>query len=163
MAPRILSLFQTESGEEALNVGGVTFDLFVRTLNFFHPRTALATKLAQLFKAYDIDGDGVISERDLQQMLKYYTGPHLTEATCRVLVRKTMQHALARCGGGHESSSGGTDRVSRPPRNQSSSLDSPPASAAASLPHRGLSFADFSRVVTREGMDPLNVDIPIQS
>jgi Ca2+-binding EF-hand superfamily protein len=140
MSPRILTLFQNDAGEDAINAGGVTFDIFVKTLNFFHARTPWTAKLEKLFKAYDVDGDGVISERDLQQMLKYYVGPHLSEATCRVLVRKTMQHALSRCDGDG--------------KKKSSKDDSTP---------RGLSFEDFSRVVSEDGIDALNVHIPIQS
>src|SRR4051794_4728535 len=105
MAPRILTLFQNDAGEDSINAGGVTFDVFVKTLNFFAARTPVQVKLAKLFKAYDIDGDGIISERDLQQMLKYYTGPHLSDSTCRVLVRKTMAHALSKCKGDGSSSS----------------------------------------------------------
>ena len=152
MAPRIITLFQTDAGEDAINTGGVTFDVFVKTLNYFHSRTPLHVKLEKLFRAYDVDGDGVISERDLQQILKYYTGPHLSEATSRVLVRKCMAHALTRCKGEKgekESGPGGA----KGKRNSSSD--------ATTGESQGLTLEDFSRVVSLDGLDALH--IPIQS
>lgn len=141
MSPRILSLFQTSSGEDALTSGGVTFDVFVRTLNFFHAATPVEVKLKNLFRVYDIDGDGVVSESDLDQMMKYYVGPHLSDAARRVIVRKTMQHALTRCAGGVCTVRTNADGEEA----------------------RGLNFDDFSRVLGADGMDALNVHIPIQS
>jgi hypothetical protein len=149
MAPRIITLFQTDAGEDAIDTGGVTFDVFVKTLNFFHSRTPLNVKLEKLFRAYDVDGDGVVSERDLQQILKYYTGPHLSEATSRVLVRKCMAHALTRC----EKDPAATGGSGKGKRNNSSD--------ASAGEQQGLTLADFSRVVSLDGLDALH--IPIQS
>lgn len=160
MAPRILALFQTDSGEEAIAAGGVTFDVFVKTLNFFHERTPLHVKIEKLFQAYDIDGDGIISERDLQQMLKYYVGPHISEVACRVLVRKTMSHALSKCtnnAGGAKGSNSATKtkRLAPSGTSQSGSCDDPVEIG------RGLTLDDFKRVIQTEGIEALNVHIPI--
>lgn len=142
MAPRILTLFQNDAQEDAINAGGVTFDIFVRTLNFFNARTPLTTKLKTLFRAYDVDGDGLVSERDLGQMLKYYTGPHLSEATCKVLVRKTMEHALERLAatGG---AAGPKKKAAAAKRNSNDDEDEAPT--------RGLTFEEFAGVVGQDG------------
>lgn len=171
MAPRILTLFHTDSGDDAINAGGVTFDVFVKTLDYFHERTPVSVKLAQLFRAYDVDGDGVISERDLHQMLKYYTGPHLSDATCRVLVRKTMANARARCqqtrASDERQKKGRTDANQqgtagcRSATTRHSSTDDSGTPSGTTAETDGLTLEEFSRVVSLDGITGL--DIPIQS
>lgn len=174
MAPRILTLFQTDTGEDALNTGGVSFDIFVKTLNFFHPKTSLSVKLEKLFDAYDMDGDGIISERDLQQVLKYYVGPHLSDAACRVLVRKTMDHAITRCGNkGIDKTKTHTTTTTTTNTQTKSKSNRRNANAVAFDDEqvdvedeielgRGLTLDDFQRVVQVDGPDALNVLVPIQ-
>jgi len=106
MAPRILSMFRTPTststesgaGEECLEVsGGVTFDAFVRCLNLFHVRTSIDERSEALFRAWDVDADGRVGEADLGRILRLYTGPHLSDACVRVLVKNTMKQWRQKC------------------------------------------------------------------
>lgn len=151
MAPRILSLFQTSEGEDALTVsGGVTFDVFVKALSQFHEASEPGVKLRALFSAYDVDGDGVVGEADLRHMLKCYTGPHLSDAVARVLVRKTMDHALG-VARGADWAKASVDASAVP-------AEAEQGQAADKV--RGLTFKEFSKVCGEEGIDLLSVVIP---
>lgn len=174
MSQRILSLFQTADGESALTTGGVTFDCFVKTLDFFNERTPVAEKLGALFRAYDCDADGVVSERDLRAILRLYVGPHLSDAALRVMCRNTMQHALEQCGAQEEHA--------QPPEKQERAAHSAhtrnnnnnhAAIVGDDSPHgveechqgavRGLNLQQFSQVLGPEALAAMNVVIPLRS
>lgn len=175
MSQRILSLFQTEGGDDALSstLGGVTFDCFVKTLNLFNARTSPREKMDALFRAYDCDGDGRVSQKDLRAMLRYYVGPHLDEVTLRVMVRNTMQHALQRCAEmgicGEDQPANKEAAVKRAAASVASSRNNTDSASSAvestSLPceeARGLNFEQFSATIGFETLESLVVEIPIR-
>lgn len=175
MSQRILSLFQTDSGDEALSSGGVTFDCFVKTLNFFNASTPSAVKMDALFRAYDCDGDGIVSEKDLRAMLRYYVGPHLSDITLRVMVNNTMNHALARCAeAGLLAKQKMTDAAatttaaaaskSTATRNNASEEEQPAAESCGCPTEevRGLNFDQFSHTIGLDALNSLDVHIPLR-
>jgi len=176
MSQRLLSLFQTDGGESALSVGdGVTFDCFVRTLDYFNPATPSSVKLRALFGLYDLDRDGRVSERDLRGILRQYVGAHISEPALRVMARNTMAHALEACGNckdeadeKDEAKAGGKQRSAVSPlsRNNIPCDDLSPGSdalaAAAECEGRSLSFEQFSRAIGVDALEAMNVAIPIR-
>ena len=177
MSQRILSLFQTDSGDEALSSGGVTFDCFVKTLNFFNASTPAAVKMDALFRAYDCDGDGMVSEKDLRARLRYYVGPHLSDITLRVMVKNTMNHALARCAeigllpkqkakdaaATAATTAKSTAVVER--NNNTAAEEEQSSSESCGCPTeevRGLNFEQFSHAIGLDALNSLDVHIPLR-
>src|SRR4051812_36527639 len=95
---RIIALFDTDGSDQ------VNFKRFVQTLSLFHPDATHAQKLtgrctlrcqlhffsAVLFRVYDVDGDGLISEADLFHVLKMLVGSYLEDAKLQKIVKKTI-------------------------------------------------------------------------
>lgn len=172
MSPRILSLFQTDNGDEALSSGGVTFDCFVKTLNFFNVSTPDHVKMDTLFRAYDCDGDGLVSEKDLRAMLRYYVGPHLSDITLRVMVKNTMNHALAKCEevGLHTKQQKKDAATTTKPKSSSDRNNTTAATAEVDdnscgcTPEevRGLNFEQFQHAIGLDALSSLDVHIPLR-
>lgn len=166
MSQRILSLFQTEGGDDALSstLGGVTFDCFVKTLNLFNARTPVKDKMDALFRAYDCDGDGLVSEKDLRAMLRYYVGPHLDEVTLRVMVKNTMEHAMDRCREGgisaKQTKAAAAAAIKPASRNNTEAAEGAPLVLCEEV--RGLTFEQFAHTLGLETLDSLTVDIPLR-
>jgi hypothetical protein len=187
MSQRLLTLFQTDTGESALSVGeGVTFDCFVRTLDYFNPRTPDSVKLNALFRLYDCDGDGRVSERDLRAVMRHYVGTHISEAALRVMCRNTMTHALQAISNNmddvetkkettprthkEESKSNAAHKKAAVPplalRNNVAGDDAAAAQSAtnelAECEGRYLTFEQFSRHIGVDALEAMNVAIPIR-
>jgi hypothetical protein len=167
MSARLLSLFQTENGDSALMVeDGVTFSCFVRTLDFFNARTPPEVKLAALFRLYDCDGDGRVSERDLRSVMRLYMGTHVSEAALRVMSRNTMSHALAKCTNIESSN------VSRDNNTKKGSISRGMMSdvidrrnedeSSEESEGRSLSFEQFCNAIGPDALDSMNVAVPIR-
>jgi len=84
---RIIALFDTDGSDQ------VNFKRFVQTLSLFHPDATHAQKLTVLFRVYDVDGDGLISEADLFHVLKMLVGSYLEDAKLQKIVKKTISEA----------------------------------------------------------------------
>eukprot|EP01006_Ploeotia_vitrea_P037975 TRINITY_DN66191_c5_g1_i1.p1 TRINITY_DN66191_c5_g1~~TRINITY_DN66191_c5_g1_i1.p1 ORF type:complete len:179 (-),score=94.94 TRINITY_DN66191_c5_g1_i1:206-742(-) len=82
---RIIALFDVDGTDR------VNFEQFVRTLSVFHPSTPPEVKRKFAFKIYDVDGDGLVSERDLFAVLKLLVGSNLDDDQLHLIVHKTMQ------------------------------------------------------------------------
>ncbi len=61
LGPRICSLF--EEGSD------LTFARFVQTLSSFAVSAPKEEKLRMIFRLYDVDGDGLVSETDLKEIV----------------------------------------------------------------------------------------------
>ncbi len=167
MSQRLLSLFQTENGDSALTVeDGVSFRSFVRTLDFFNPRTPSSVKLAALFRLYDCDGDGRVSERDLRIVMRLYMGSHVSEAALRVMSRNTMAHALASCATVAQTAKPTTGKTKHlsPSRNNSDSKEDEADGGvgAEESEGRSLTFEQFSVAIGGDALESMNVAIPIR-
>eukprot|EP01112_Ceratiomyxa_fruticulosa_P016066 TRINITY_DN481_c0_g1_i1.p1 TRINITY_DN481_c0_g1~~TRINITY_DN481_c0_g1_i1.p1 ORF type:complete len:192 (+),score=37.03 TRINITY_DN481_c0_g1_i1:122-697(+) len=73
--------------------GLVNFKQFVRSLNVFHPQTPRSEKIKFMFQVYDIDGDGVVSRKELTQILRMMVGTYLPEENIQTAVDHTMEVA----------------------------------------------------------------------
>ncbi len=81
---RIISLFD-ESGSDQIN-----FHRFVQTLSVFSDKTSNADKLRIAFRCYDVDGDGVINEKDLFHILKMLVGSNINDEQLSLIVKQTL-------------------------------------------------------------------------
>jgi len=175
MSQRLLSLFQTDNGESALVMeDGVSFRSFVRTLDFFGARTPAAVKMDALFKLYDCDGDGRVSERDLRSIMRMYMGSSVSEAALRVMSRNTMTHALASCTSAAATATEQPLVAPKPTRlsgsRSASQLLGKEQDAAASdalidgaeSEGRSLTFEQFSQAIGTNALEGMNVAVPIR-
>jgi len=80
---RIVSIFDKDGND------GVEFNEFIAALATFHSGTA-QDKLKFVFKIYDIDNDGFISNGELFKVLKMMVGENLNETQLQQLVDKTI-------------------------------------------------------------------------
>ena len=83
---RIVSIFDTDGNDE------VEFNEFISALSTFHSGGS-EEKLKFVFRIYDIDGDGFISNGELFKVLKMMVGDNLNERQLQQLVDKTMLKA----------------------------------------------------------------------
>ena len=79
---RILAIFH--------DYGPVNFITFVKVLHIFHPLCPLELKLKLIFRAYDIDNDGIISLDDLCRTLKLLGGTYLTDEQTKMIATQTI-------------------------------------------------------------------------
>jgi len=82
---RIISLFEKEGDQ-------VNFRRFVETLSIFHENSPV-NKLKLAFKCYDIDGDNIISEKDLFDLLKMLTGTNIDDKQLSLITHNAIQQA----------------------------------------------------------------------
>jgi serine/threonine-protein phosphatase 2B regulatory subunit len=79
LVPRIVQLFD-----------GVNFKEFVRLLSAFGKNAPREARIDFLFRFYDVDGDGVVSEADVNSIFRLLVGENLDDATLRRIVRQAM-------------------------------------------------------------------------
>jgi len=84
---RIIALFDTEETDE------VNFKQFITTLSAFHPKASVQERLRVAFRIYDMDNDGVISQRDLSQTLVLMAGNNLTQSQLNIIAEETVKAA----------------------------------------------------------------------
>jgi serine/threonine-protein phosphatase 2B regulatory subunit len=80
---RIVRLFDKDGSDS------VEFGEFIHALSVFHGGSS-QDKLRFVFKIYDIDGDGFISNGELFKVLKMMVGDNLADAQLQQLVDKTI-------------------------------------------------------------------------
>jgi len=80
---RIVSIFDADKNST------VEFSEFISALSTFHSGSK-EDKLKFIFKMYDIDGDGYISNGELFKVLKMMVGSNLTDVQLQQLVDQTM-------------------------------------------------------------------------
>ena len=85
LCDRIIALFDPAQSEQ------ITFDMFVHTVNLFHPRANLADRMKAVFSVYDVDGDGRISAADLLALLHLLVGDNVDAHTLHAIVEQTMR------------------------------------------------------------------------
>jgi len=82
LQPRLLALFEN-----------VNFHQFVTNLGAFSPTAPPTAKAEFAFRIYDVDGDGFISEDDLNKVLRMLVGNNIPEDTLRAIVSKVITDA----------------------------------------------------------------------
>ena len=87
LVPRIVEIFD-----------GVNFAQFVQLLSAFGPKASRDAKLAFVFRFYDVDGDGVISERDVMHVFRLLVGDNLDEEALERIVWQTIRDMRTACG-----------------------------------------------------------------
>ncbi len=80
---RIVHIFDKDKNDS------VEFNEFIHALSVFHSGSA-EDKLQFVFKIYDIDGDGFISNGELFKVLKMMVGDNLNDTQLQQLVDKTI-------------------------------------------------------------------------
>jgi len=85
---RIISLFDTKDGSDQVN-----FRRFVETLSVFTENSSRLQKLKLAFQCYDIDGDNLISEKDLFDLLKLLVGSNIDDKELINITHNTIQQA----------------------------------------------------------------------
>mmetsp|Transcript_88015 Transcript_88015/g.234031 ORF Transcript_88015/g.234031 Transcript_88015/m.234031 type:complete len:134 (+) Transcript_88015:1366-1767(+) len=74
-------------------LSGIDFELFVRTLDIYHPKTPNSAKKNILFKAYDFDGDDIIGRWDLICVMKKLIGPEVTQLELQIIADSWLKRA----------------------------------------------------------------------
>ncbi len=85
---RIVRIFDKDGSDS------VEFSEFIHALSVFHSGSS-TDKLSFVFKIYDIDGDGFISNGELFKVLKMMVGDNLADTQLQQLVDKTIINADA--------------------------------------------------------------------
>ena len=73
--------------------GEVDFNEFIQGVSQFSVRSDKSSKLRFVFKIYDIDNDGYISNGELFQLLKMMVGSNLEDTALQQIVDKTILFA----------------------------------------------------------------------
>lgn len=73
--------------------GRVTFSEVARALAVLSPQMPKESKLRFIFKIYDVDGDGMVSNKDLFETLGVMVGDNLTGIQIQQIVDKTFIEA----------------------------------------------------------------------
>ena len=84
LVPRIISIFDTDKN------GSIDFVEFLTALSRFNPKESIENKLQIMFKIYDVDGDGFISNEDLYEILIQLTGSNFENVSLQQIVDGTM-------------------------------------------------------------------------
>ncbi|GAV47564.1 hypothetical protein ZYGR_0H04100 [Zygosaccharomyces rouxii] len=84
LASRIMEVFDAD------NSGGVDFQEFISGLSIFSGRGGKDEKLKFVFKIYDIDKDGYISNGELFIVLKVMVGNNLDDEQLQQIVDRTV-------------------------------------------------------------------------
>eukprot|EP00126_Sphaerothecum_destruens_P007006 Sdes_comp19641_c0_seq1m11428 len=84
LVERVISIFDEDGG------GDVDFGEFMRTLSVFSTKSTKMQKLKFVFKIYDIDKDGYISNGELFQVLAKMVGGNLSLPQLQQIVDKTI-------------------------------------------------------------------------
>ncbi|SHO76711.1 Calcineurin B [Malassezia sympodialis ATCC 42132] len=87
LAQRLISIFDADGG------GTVDFQEFVHGLSVFTSQGSREEKLQFVFKVYDMDRDGFISNGELFIVLKMMVGGNLKDQQLQQIVDKTIMEA----------------------------------------------------------------------
>ncbi|PKI83471.1 Calcineurin subunit B [Malassezia vespertilionis] len=87
LAQRLISIFDADGS------GSVDFQEFVYGLSVFSSQGSREEKLRFVFKVYDIDRDGYISNGELFLVLKMMVGGNLKDQQLQQIVDKTIMEA----------------------------------------------------------------------
>jgi len=87
LAQRLIALFDEDGG------GEVDFAEFIKGLSAFSANSKKIDKLSYVFKVYDIDRDGFISNGELFLVLKMMVGTNLKDTQLQQIVDKTLIEA----------------------------------------------------------------------
>lgn len=82
LVPRIVAVFDS-----------VNFRQFVNNLGVFGPNGSVDAKVDFAFRVYDVDGDGFVSEEDLEAVLKMMVGDNIADDSLHRVVRKVFADA----------------------------------------------------------------------
>lgn len=82
---RVCSMFSRDAE------GRINFRSFARGLSVLGSRAPVATRSEALFKIYDVDGDGRISEEDIRVVLRMATGSALSAAALNEVAAQTLR------------------------------------------------------------------------
>lgn len=87
LARRVIEIFDENGG------GDIDFKEFVQGLSIFSANTSHDEKLRFLFRIYDIDNDGYISNGELYLVLRLMVADSLSETQLQQLVDRTIVEA----------------------------------------------------------------------
>ena len=87
LAPRLLAQF-IRDGESRIN-----FRSFVHGLSVFNDKATPDRKTSAVFRIFDVDGDGYITESDVRFVLSLLCGTALSSAAADEIVRATISSA----------------------------------------------------------------------
>ena len=87
LAQRVIDIFDKDKN------GEVDFNEFIQGVSQFSVRSDKSSKLRFVFKIYDIDNDGYISNGELFQLLKMMVGSNLEDTALQQIVDKTILFA----------------------------------------------------------------------
>jgi serine/threonine-protein phosphatase 2B regulatory subunit len=82
LVPRIVAVFDS-----------VNFRQFVNHLGVFGPNGAVEDKIEFAFRIYDVDGDGFVSEDDLEAVLRMMVGDNIGDDSLHRVIRKVFSDA----------------------------------------------------------------------
>ena len=85
LSTRIAELFVDQPDGES-----ISFQAFIQNLSLFHYQTNLDDKLHFLFRVYDRDNDGKVTEDELYLILQQCVGSNIEDAQLKLLVQGTM-------------------------------------------------------------------------
>ena len=87
LVQRVIDIFDEDQN------GEVDFKEFIQGLSQFSVKGDKISKLRFLFKIYDIDNDGYISNGELYQVLKMMVGSNIKDTDLQQIVDKTILYA----------------------------------------------------------------------
>lgn len=73
----------------------INFKELVGILATMRPAASREDKLRTMFHVYDVDGDGAISEEDMEIVLRQLAGSSLSDEELKSIIRKVMKNAAA--------------------------------------------------------------------
>lgn len=76
------------------------FQDFVRKVSLFSDKAPFEEKLRFMFTVWDVDGDGRISQEDLEHVLRQRAGSSLNEGELRAVAQRVLREAGLEAGGG---------------------------------------------------------------
>ncbi|XP_049870452.1 calcineurin subunit B type 1-like [Pectinophora gossypiella] len=81
---RVIDIFDTDGD------GEVDFKEFIQGMSQFCVQSDMMSKLRFVFRIYDIDKDGLISNGELFQVLKLMVGQHMKDSKLQQVIDKTF-------------------------------------------------------------------------
>ena len=89
LSQRLVALFENTN-----------FQDFVRKVSLFSDKAPFEEKLRFMFTVWDVDGDGRISQEDLEHVLRQRAGSSLNEGELRAVAQRVLREAGVEAGGG---------------------------------------------------------------
>ncbi len=83
------------------------FQDFVRKVSLFSDKAPFEEKLRFMFTVWDVDGDGRISQEDLEHVLRQRAGSSLSEGELRAVAQRVLREAGVEAGGAWACSTSG--------------------------------------------------------